>query len=179
MGRTSADSVDDIHFVLDTSGMDLALEFLLPLDFRSTGFAFEDTIEFDVGEDGLELDMIELAQVTVTTENELPIELELQVYLMDAAYSVLDSIFTDDVVFLQGSEVDAEGKLVSASEETNEVSFPKEKLEKLSNVAYLMVQARMLTSGGGTQFVKLYSDLSLSFEVSMLANVRINTAELE
>ncbi len=178
IGRTAAGSGEDQHFILDTSKIDLALEILLPLDFKSTGFAFEDTMEFDVGEEGIDTSMIKLAQVSVTTLNELPIELALQVYLLDEFHEMVDSIFDQDVVILGASEVDVDGKLVQATEESNQVNFPAEKLGKLGEVRYMQVEARLITSELGDRFVKLYSDYTLDFEISMLANIRINTREL-
>lgn len=178
IGRTQAGTQDEEHFVLDTSVFDLELEFLLPMDFKSTGFAFEDTLEFEVGEEGVDTSLVKFAQVSVTTVNDLPIELELQVYLLDMSYAVLDSVFDADAVILGASQVDAQGKLTQATEEINSIIFPAEKLGKLEDVQYLQVVARMITSGAGQQFVKLYSDYELDFEISMFANLRINTREL-
>jgi len=176
--RTEEGNMEDQHFILDTSKLDVALEILLPLDFKSSGFAFNDTLEFEVGEEGVDTSLIKFAQVSVTTLNELPLELELQVYLLDSTHALVDSIFDGDAIILGASEVDVQGNLTQAVEETNSIAFPAEKLEKLKDVAYMQVEARMITSGLGDQFVKLYSDYSLDFEISMSANFRINTREL-
>ena len=177
-GRTAAGTINDQHFILDTSKLDLALEFLLPLDFKSAGFAFHDTLDFEVGEEGVDTSMIKLAQVSLTTVNELPIELEFQVYLLDINYAIIDSIFDGDAIILGASLVDDQGMLTQAVEETSSVTFTAEKLGKLQDVFYMRVEARMITSELGEQFVKIYSDYSLDFKLSMVANFRINTREL-
>lgn len=178
MGRTEAGDVNDQHFILDTSKLDLTLEFLLPLDFKSSGFAFQDTLDFEVGDEGVDTTLIKLAQVSVTTVNELPIKLGLQVYLLDINHTVIDSVFDGEAILLGASQVDGQGALAQATEETHNVSFSAEKLGKLQDVTYMWVEASMITSGLGDQFVKLYPDYSLDFEISMLANFRINTREL-
>jgi hypothetical protein len=177
-GRTEPGTEEETHFILDTSRFMLAMEFLLPLDFKSSGFALEDTLEFEVGEEGVDTSMIKLAQLSITTINELPIEFELQLYLLDASHSVIDSVFDGNTVLLGASLVDSQGLLMEPTEETNIVTFPAEKLGKLKDVFYMEVQARMITSELGQQYVKLYSHYSLNFEISLSANLRINTREL-
>lgn len=177
-GRTSTTGDDTTHFVLDNSQIDLFLELLMPLDFKSTGFALTDTMDF-ILEEGIDTSLVKNAEISVTTVNELPIELMLQVLLLDENYMVIDSVFNDNAPILAASLVDDQtGKLVEASEETNRVEFPAEKLGKLDQVFYMQVQARLITSAGGIPFVKIYSSYTLDFEISMLANFRINTREL-
>ena len=48
----------------------------------------------------------------------------------------------------------------------------------LEEVRFLLVRASLVTSELGGQFVKFYSDYTLEYEISMDANVRINTREL-
>jgi len=177
-GSTQQGTGDESHFVLDTSRLLLASEFMLPLDLRSTVVGLEDTLEFEMGEDGIDTSMVLEAQVFVGTVNELPLKLDLQVYLMDEFYQVLDSLFDDEHVILAASEVDADGKLVQASEETNTAFFPPEKLGKLEEVRYLHVFARVNTSEQGSRDVKIYSAYMLEFNISLFANLRINSREL-
>ena len=114
----------------------------------------------------------------MTTLNELPIEMELQVYLLDSNRTVIDSVFDGDAIILGASLVDDQGILIQAVEETAVATFPVEKLGKLQEVFYMQFEARMITSELGGKFVKFYSDYSLDFKLSMYANLRINTREL-
>ena len=176
-GGIDQDIPDQNHFLLDSSRFMLEAEFMLPLDLRFTEYALEDTLEFELGEEGIDTSMVRNVQVTVSTVNELPIELGLQVYLLDESHLVLDSIFDGDAVFLPASEVDDRGLLVSANEMSNTIDFHTEKLGKLEHVRYIQLEARMVTSGLGEQFVKFYSDYSLDFKISMHASFRINIQE--
>jgi len=177
-GGVDPDIVDQNHFLLDTSRFMLEAEFLLPLDLKYTQYALEDTLEFDFGDEGIDTSMVKDVQLKVSTVNELPIELDLQLYLLDEFHSVIDSVFEQDGVFLPASEVDADGLLLSASEQNSIADFYTEKLDRLENVHYIRVAARLVTSELGQQFVKFYSDYSLEFEISMHASFRINTKEL-
>lgn len=176
-GRTDPGSTTHDHFILDESRFSLELEFLLPLDFKSSGFAFRDTLEFAVDQ-GVDTSLVKYAQVSVATLNELPLELELQVYLVDSLHALVDSVFEEQVILLAASVVDDQGILTQAVEETSTASFPAEKLARLKEVRYMQVEARMITSELGDQYVKIYSHYTLDFEISMSANLRINTREL-
>lgn len=166
------------HFVLDTSRFMVEAEFMLPLDLSFSEYALMDTLEFELGEEGIDTAIIKDVVISVSTINELPMELGLQVYMLDESFVVLDSVFDDDAVFLPSSEVDSEGKLLSASENNNSINFHTERLGSLEEVRFLKIEATLLTSGSGNQFVKFYSDYSLDFEISVYANFRINTREL-
>lgn len=177
-GGVDPDIPDQNHFLLDTSRFMLEAEFLLPLDLKYTQYALEDTLEFEFGDAEIDTSIIRNVQFKVSTVNELPVELDLQLYLLNEFHGVIDSVFEKDGVFLPASEVDANGLLQSASEQSNMADFPTEKLGRLDNVHFILVAARLHTSGNGQQFVKFYSDYSLEFEISMHANFRINTQEL-
>jgi len=177
-GGPDPDIADQNHFLLNTSSFMLEAEFLLPLDLKYTQYALEDTLEFEFGDEGIDTSMVKDVQFRVSTVNELPIELDLQLYLLDEFHAVIDSVFEQDGVFLPASEVDTDGLLLSASEQSSLAHFPAEKLERLEHVQYILVAARLVTSELGQQYVKFYTDYSLEFEISMHASFRINTQEL-
>lgn len=177
-GSTQQGSGEESHFALDTSRLMLKSEFLLPLDFRSTVFALEDTLEFELSEEGIDTSMVLEAGISVATVNELPVRLDLQVYLMDANRELIDSLFAEEQVVLTASLVDDQGKLVQAGEETSTAPFPAEKLAKLDQVRFLHVMAKMNTSEQGSRDVKVYSDYSLQFQLSVFAHLKLNSREL-
>jgi len=172
------DIPDQNHFLLDTSHFMLEAEFLVPMDLRYTAYAMQDTLEFELGEEGIDTTMVKEVQLNIRTVNELPVELDLQLLLLDESYQAIDSVFEQEGVFLSASEVDGDGVLVSASEQSNQANFPAEKLGKLEQVRFLVVVARLVTSGQGEDYVKFYSDYSLDFDISLHASLRINTQEL-
>jgi hypothetical protein len=166
------------HFLLNTSKFMVEAEFLLPLNLSFSEYSLADTLEFALGENGIDTSLVKHVVVNLSTLNELPIELGLQVYFLDASHTVLDSVLNGDPVFLSSSEVDSEGRLLRASETSLNIDFPTEKLGILEQTEYLWIEARMVTAESGGQFVKFYSDYTLDFEISFFAEIRINNREL-
>jgi hypothetical protein len=166
------------HFLLDTSKFMAEVEFLLPLDLSITEFSLSDTLEFNIGEDGIDTTLIKHVTINLSTLNELPLELGVQVYMLDASSLVIDSLFKESPVLLSSSQVDNEGKLVQASQDSHSFDFPSEKLGILVETEYLWMKAQLVTAESGEPFVKFYSDYSLDFEISFYAELRINTREL-
>jgi len=166
------------HFLLDTSRFMTEMEFLVPLDLAFTEYSLSDTLEFALVEEGIDTSLVKNVVVKLSTVNELPIELGLQVYLLDASELVIDSLFNGDPVFLAPSEVDGEGELLSATETSHNISFPAEKLGALEQTEYIWIRARMVTAESGVPFVKFYSDYTLDFDISFYAELRINNREL-
>jgi len=166
------------HFLLDTNRFLTEMEFLLPLDLAFTEYALADTLEFTMGEDGIDTSLIKDVVINLSILNELPIELGFQVYFLDPSYTVLDSLLNGDPVFLVSSEVDSEGKLLHAGETSQSIDLPAEKLGILEQTEYLWIEARLLTAESGIPFVKFYSDYTLDFEISFFAELRINNREL-
>jgi len=177
-GGIDPDIADQNHFLLDTSRFVLETDFLLPLDLRYTRYALADTLEFEIGEGGIDTAMVKEVELKIATINELPIELDLQLYLLDDTHMLIDSVFEQDGVFLPASIVDPGGVLGIASEQTSSAYFYAEKLARLDRVRYIYVKAGIVTSGDGTPYVKFYSDYSLDFEISLHASLKINTKEL-
>jgi len=166
------------HFLLDTSRFMAEAEFVLPLDLSISEYTLTDTMEFEVGDEGIDTSLVKDVVLSVSTINELPLQLGLQIYLLDESHAVLDSIFDGTPPLLPPSEVDLDGRLVSASEKNNRINFPTERLGVLEQTHFMRVEARIISSGSGDQYVKFYSDYSLDFEISFFAKLRINTREL-
>jgi hypothetical protein len=177
MGGVDLDYTDS-HFLLDTSRLKVETEFLIPLDFKFTHYTLQDTLGFEMGEEGIDTTLVREVRLRVGTVNELPLELGLQLYFMDEAHVVFDSVFNGVPIFLSASSVDGEGRLLTASENENVISFPPSKLGLLKDVRFIQVVARMVTAASGEEFVKIYSDYSLDFEISMYASFNVNTSEL-
>jgi hypothetical protein len=168
--------MSDLVEVMDSADYTLEDEDGVPfyLVYTDTIFSVDDTVGFD---SGLEDDMVTYLQVSLKTVNEMPLEMDLQIYLEDANQVVLDSVFDNLGIVLEPSQVDSDGKLIAATEDENSSTFDAEKIGILDDVAYLRVKSKMQAVKEGVAFVKIYAAYSLDFELSISANARINTQD--
>lgn len=166
------------HFLLDTSRFMAEAEFLIPLDLSFSEYALVDTLDFTIGDEGIDTSVVKNVIINLGTVNELPVELALQVYFLDKNHTVFDSLFTSAPPLLAPSVVDTNGRLLNASEKDNSINFPAEKLKVFDSTQFVRIVARMVTTGSGNQFVKFYSDYSLDIEISIYADFLINNREL-
>lgn len=178
-GGVDQDSPNQDHFMLDTSRFIVGLEFMLPLDLRITRVDFLDTLEFSFGEDGLDTAMIREVWLKVYTLNELPLELDLQVYFLDEYYGVIDSVFDkeNEPVLLKSSTINLEGRLEAPGESEKIAEIDAAKLSKLADVQFLQLKATAVTAAEGAEYVKFYSDYTLDFDISFSGKFTIKSEE--
>lgn len=173
----------DQNFVLDTSTMDIVAEVVLPMWLQTGGYALQDSIDFNldsiIGEDFA--NMLEYLKLSFVMKNELPLEVRLQGYFLDSTETVIDSLFLNgDLPLLEAAQVDDNGEIIYdlISEILLEIEFTEEKLSVLPDARYLWFKADASTTDHGTKFVKFYSFYELHYQLSIDAEFRINSDEL-
>ncbi|MBN1132530.1 MAG: hypothetical protein JXA39_05625 [Bacteroidales bacterium] len=187
IGRTGYESLSDEHFVLDTSKIDMIVEFVLPLDFKTTGFSLQDTMDFELfGEEEVDTSLIQFLQIRLGTDNGLPIAFEVQVYFTDEYYTVIDSLFEGTVALLEAAPVDQNGIITSFQRAENFADIDSDKISNLMDVTYAIFHAKILTSNEGQDFVKIYSHYeglgfepayALDFDLSIHGGFKLNPQE--
>ncbi len=172
-------SLDDVASVIDTVGHshidDLGQYYV---SYNDTTFTLQDTIELSFSEMGIDTALIKQLDISLETINEIPVHIDLQMYLLDEDYVLFDSIFDERAVLLGAAEVDADGRLIESSQEYNVISIPFNRIARKGDLAYLSVAVNLYTAGEESAVVKLYVHHTLSYKISIYAKYRINTREL-
>jgi hypothetical protein len=168
-------------FVLDTSKMVLEAEIVLPMWLKTDGYTLTDTMDLEEALGLGDLSFVESAELRLFTTNELPLELEVQVYFLDQNQQVLDSLFDSTLPLLLAPDVDGEGNIIESSiEETmNPVTVTGEEIMKLEDATDLVIKAKAITSNQGAEFVKFFAHYLLSYRLDIAADFIINPSELE
>jgi len=168
------------NFLLKSSAVSVEYEFELPMNLRVKDLVLQDTINFDLGgnKQDSQLD-INALQVRIETDNGMPVDVNLQVYFVDSAYQVLDSLFTDEnrQILISG-EVDPVTNRVTAS--TNNVSVidvPQSKFDNILNAAFAFIQATVETTNNGQSDVKFYSDYTIGFKLATKIDLALKITE--
>jgi len=170
--------MDDLVEVIDTGDYSMEDEegLVYYLVYADTIHSVDDIVKFDIGlEDD---DMVSFFQISLKTLNELAIETRMQIYLEDENHVVLDSLFDMQGIVLGSSTIDSSGKLLEPTENENSSTFDDEKIGILDDIAYMRVKATMRPSKRDEPFVKIYASYILDYELSMSANAKISTGDL-
>lgn len=170
---------DTDNFITDSSSIDVDFEVVLPMHFKASGFAFEDTIDFDFEDQfGNVVDIIDYFRLELDVKNGLPMEVDIQLYFKDTNYNTLDSLFADEK-FLLAPTLNADDRVSEPKEYTKNIEVNSEKLEKIKTTKYFFLRATINTAGENDgDYVKFFSFYDIYFNLKLDAAFNINSSDL-
>lgn len=163
------------NFLSAESGVSIGLAVDVPLHLGVSGFEYRDTLDFpsDVFEN-----VVEASMKSIIT-NELPVDINVQMYFLDENYELIDSLYDNYTAIVQSSEVSSTGELVSATSATTDSDLSEEKVEVIKPAKYLVTSTRFNTANNGATTAKFYSSFKVGIQLGVIAKVRINLQENE
>jgi hypothetical protein len=156
------------NFVLDTSKVEVGVNFELPLYGQVKGLALDKSFDFS----GIGIDDLDEATLVVKTVNKLPLDVYLQVYFVDGNGTTLDSLFTDGQVLIKAAPVDAGGVPVSAGEVVRETPVSQAKVDRINSATTLVLATAVSTTNNGTVPVKIMTTSNLLIDVGVRARIK-------
>jgi hypothetical protein len=170
------------NFLLDTSKMVLEAEVILPIWFRTSGYTLRDTLDLSLDSILADVSFIENLGFRLTTINEWPLELSAQIYFMNPAEEILDSLFQERTVLIDAAPVNSVGELDASLLEPYvvDVQVSNDELENIEGASKMILVVRVVTARNLTPPVpvKLLSSYMLNYQLSVYADFRINPAEM-
>ena len=149
----------------------------IPLYGRASGFSLADTLTLDFGD--LTSSSVILASLKVKTVNEMPLDANIQLYLADKNYHILDSIFASNQTYLiKASTVTGGGDLAKAGTADLLLDLSADKLNKLFSSNHLIIKSKLNTTkdaNGVLLNVKFKSTYKLKMKVGLMAKLNIST----
>ncbi|MHC1706548.1 MAG: hypothetical protein AB9842_03380 [Bacteroidales bacterium] len=166
-----ANNPADENFVLDSSRFKVLARVELPFYGSIKDFALTDTLDFTFND----IDRIEEFAFLMVTKNRFPLNVELQVRLLDEQYNPLDSlIYDNNFTVLQAAPIGGpplyrviDNPAVPAYS-YHPQPLTRERLNKLKDCKKMIIFGRLNTTN--SQLVKIYNDYNL--DVRMGAKVR-------
>lgn len=168
------------NFLLDTSKMVLEAEVILPMWFSTTGYTLRDTLDIALDSLLANMDFIENLGFRLTTTNQWPLELSAQIYFLNNLDEKVDSLFEDQTVIIDAAPVDAEGELDESllTPHVVDVQITDSDLTDLADATTMMLVVKAITADNGVPTVKFYSRYMLDYQLSVYADFRINSSEM-
>jgi hypothetical protein len=168
------------NFLLDTSKITLEAEVMLPMWFSTSGYTLRDTLDIALDSLMANLDFIESLGFRLTTTNQWPLELSAQIYFLNDMYEMVDSLFEEQTVIIDAATVDDEGEPEASlpTPHVVNVEVTESDLSDLEGATTMMLVIKAVTAENGGPDVKFYSKSMLDYQLSVYADFRINTSEM-
>ena len=167
------------NFLYDTSSLAIGQELTIPLDLQVLDYDILQEGEFELPERGsFTLENITLGS---TATNTMPLGANIQMYFAkfsNEKITIIDSLFSNDGLYVSGSNVDQNGNMISAATTTSYGTLNKERYNRLitDSCNYYLMRFSINTSNGNPRpFVKIFSDQKVAIKVGIEAGAKFQT----
>lgn len=175
-GRINEGEISGNNFMADTSRMRVIMDVDLPLFGKASGITLLDTVDIDLDDlEGLE---IESAKIKAIISNKLPLEANVQLYLLNAdKVQIASLISTEQSTIVEASTVDSEGNLASPGLFNEMISLDQGQVNKLFEARYLVIETKLNTSkvSGNQVDVKFTSELKIDVKLGLEVKLKFKT----
>ena len=148
-------------FLTDSSFYKVRVEVDLPLYGTSFDFIARDTFDLSFDNFGDVKD----AEFKLVAENELPLDVLIQGYMMNDKGEITDSLFTDRQLIVASASVDGLGYSVASTEQVTFIDFPADRFEKIRNTKQLEIVASFFTTNEGQQSVYILESQNVNVRI--------------
>ncbi|GAB5539917.1 MAG: hypothetical protein Salg2KO_20200 [Salibacteraceae bacterium] len=164
-------NLDEVGEIQDTSRLTINTSVTLPFTCSIRDVLVSDTIAISNASLS-SLSGVESAELMINTDNGLPIDLDIQLYMLDQTRLILDSVFTSSR-FLNSGLVNAMGRVVQREESSTSIETTNEQIKALENTKYIAIVGKVATANSGIQTVAFQSTNSLGIDLSLRVKYRI------
>jgi hypothetical protein len=163
------------NFVWDDSRFIADVEVELPLWGYIDRFHGMDTMDFNLEEEFEDPGVIKRLMLRINIENGLPAEAEAQAYFLDENHMIIDSVIKDpDGRILASAEVDSDGKVISKTLKTTDITVTGEMLENIMSTKYLLYRANASTTNAAQdELIKVYPEYGVDFSAAIEADLDV------
>ncbi|MFP4664269.1 MAG: hypothetical protein ACLFM1_07550 [Bacteroidales bacterium] len=163
------------NFVWDDSRFIADVQVELPLWGYIDRFHGLDTTDLNLEEEFEDPGMIKRLMLRLNIDNGLPVEALAQAYFMDEDHVILDSIIKDpDNRILKSAEIDNDGKVISKSMQSTEISVTGEMLDKIMSTKYLLYKASASTTNASEdELIKVFPEYGVDFNIAVEADLDV------
>lgn len=163
------------NFIADTSALKVNMSVRMPLYGYVKRIELHDTLAIGLGD--IDESTIESGALKLKAVNEIPLEANIQFYLADDNYQILDSLITpSQPMLIKSSQVNAAGDLQSPGSADVLVPIATEKLNKMFEASHILIKASMNTSqqpDGSYLPVKFRAGYKIDIKLGLQAKLKI------
>jgi len=161
---------ESANFVTDSSHVKIRGEVEIPMEGKITQFVLLDTINGisypDVINIGGKTVKVLSAGINIALSNGFPMNTSIQMYFLDNANVVLDSLFKSPHL-ITSAAVDAAGKVTIPSDVFIQEIYDEARYNRITSSTKAVIYAYFSSANNGTIPVKIYSSYKLKSNISI------------
>lgn len=157
------------NFVTDSSCIKVRGEVEIPMEGKITKFVLMDTIDNISYPDiviGGKTVTIMRANFNIAMSNGFPMNSNIQMYFMDDANVILDSLF-ESPHLIPSASIDASGKVTTPTETLIKEVYDEARYSRITTSTKAVIYAYFNTANNGSVPVKIYSSYKLKSNISI------------
>lgn len=163
------------NYILSSSKISVSTEITLPLEGYAEGWVMRDTIPFNAKVDELfsSETSIDSAIIKFTTTNYFPLDVKIDLILLDSTSTTIDTIADSELIIASGV-IDANGKITTAQAVPTKLSCDGTCVDNLNNTRFIILRLSIGTTGVSSQeSVKIYDDYKIELDIALLISGRM------
>ncbi len=161
-------------FLTDSSFLSVQVEVVLPVFGAVSNFNVFDTIKverFDFDVDFEEYGEVNFAEFKLFSENNIPLNIDLQLFFADENEQIIDSLFTGITPVVTAATVDADGNTIEKTIEEAFARVTDDRFERIKEARNLFLQARFSTPENGMRSVRVTADQDVKIGMGLKVGV--------
>lgn len=169
MGPTST-----LNFMTHESELSVQAKVIIPLKGYAWDWEFRDTTEINIDEDP---GIIQKLTLRIILENGFPADGQVQIYMTDTNYVVLDSIFNGQVQILTSGLIDSQGIVFAPTKTITDIVLTEQRIQHLIEARNLIIHAGMETTDGAppqNQVIEIKDDYTLGVKLGVKAKILVD-----
>jgi hypothetical protein len=174
-GRINSGLTSGVNFMADTSKMRIHLDVEIPLYGKASGIELGDTVDIDL--EDFDASQIESAQIKALITNELPLDGDIQLYLLNENDGLIETLLTQtQTQIVKGSTVTADGDLQSAGVFDDFINLDQTKVNKIfsaKKLAFSILLNTSKNSSGNQVDVKFKTDMSIDVKLGLKVKTKV------
>lgn len=159
------------NFVTNSGAIDMTMDIDVPLYVSIEDFGMADTIEIGEGM----LQGFKSAEFLGRVDNGLPVDLDLQIYMMDSNFIVFDSLMESSARLADAALVEiTSGDVIGNTLTDISIMADSAKLAHFNLAKYLLMDVSLATPDNGNTAAKLYTTASIGIQLGINTQISIN-----
>jgi hypothetical protein len=170
-----APTASNNNYILSSSKISVSTEISLPLEGYAQGWIMKDTIPFNAKVDELfsSETSIDSAIIKFTTTNYFPLDVKIDLILLDSTSTTIDTIADSELIIASGV-IDANGKITTAQAVPTKLPCDGTCVDNLNNTRFIILRLSIGTTGVSSQeSVKIYDDYKIELDIALLISGRM------